>query len=153
MADETVVLPAPAKVRFSFVPVMPPDRVSVPAVELIVVAPPSVMAPERVDDALDSSAPAVPPTPVPLRESAFARASALVTSSVAPLLTVVAPVPRTLLLPETDSVPAVTPMAPVYALLFPLRRSVPASSFEMLPAPLIGALIVRLPVPPELPTS
>ena len=57
------------------------------------------------------------------------------------------PVPSTLLLPETWTVPASIPIAPLYPLLLPLRASVPALSFVRLPVPLSVELMVRLPAP------
>src|ERR1035438_8719803 len=77
-----------------------------------------------------------PPAPVPAREIAFARESPAFTWSVPPERTVVVPVPSTLLLPETWSVPVSTPIAPLYPLLLPLRASVPPLSLVRLPVPL-----------------
>ena len=114
----TEVFPAPAKVRLKVAPVTPPVRVRVPASEAIVVAAPSVMAPESVfAPPMLRMAPGLAARPVPLIVSASATERFELVPSIsrtAPEVTVVpcAVAPRALLF-WTRRAPALIVVRPV----------------------------------------
>src|SRR4051812_18687314 len=139
-AVENVVLPAPATVIRNPPLTTPPVPVSVPAVDPIVLADPSVITPAQELVPLTFSSAPVPP-PVPFNVSASAPTAIVPCSSNrAPLVTLTPPatVPNAVAF-WILTTPALIAVAPVYVLA-PVNVSVPLPDIVSPPVPLMAAV-------------